>query len=189
MTDRDRLAPHDVEYRLSRASRDRVRGKPTTLRALLAWGKREYLLEPPDRLHNHSLAEDGDPTMNAEAAGYLGFHQGEVGGAWLGQNAQPNDWTRIACRTDRDGLFVTPMRCAIARSAPGRRPFLRDLLSHVLHFRDVTRQHGVADDYAGDVVFHALSRLWDTYTVGPIPDNRRTGYLDKSDAQRAAEDA
>jgi len=157
-------SPHETEHRLShRRANDRIRYRPPSL---LRWLQEEYALESPPRLHNHALAEDGDPVMNGEAAGWLGFHQGEDGG-------RPNDWRALACRTDQDGKYLTPMRCAIARVGdPNEGRFLGALASNVLHPVDVSRQFGVPDWCRGDVISAGLERLWSNYLSGPIPDRR-----------------
>jgi hypothetical protein len=101
----------------------------------------------------------------------------------------PNDWRAVACRRDADGYLATPMRCAIARIAdPERRQLLGGLAVNLLTPLDVTRAQGIPDFCAGDVMWRSLTMLWSVYEEVPIP-RRSIGWVDKSDSQRAAEEA
>ena len=159
----------------ARKGRDRIRGKPHTLKALLSWAQREYAIEAPARTHSGArIEEDGDPAMTGEAKGHLGFHD------WH----EPNDWRAVACRRDDDGRYVTPMRCAIeAVSSDKRRDFLRDMLTAVFFAKDVTRLHDIPDWASGDVTYASLSLLWDAWRDSPLP---RASWIEVSDSQRSA---
>jgi hypothetical protein len=134
-------------------------------------------MEPPPRLHDRDIADDGAPDHTPEAKRYLGF-------ATSGE--QPDDWRSIACRVDEDGFHRTPLRCALER-VPGRerRELLRAVLPNVFFPRDACLAADIPEWCAEDVLFRALSLLWDRYTDRPLP-RRTTG---KSESQLDAEAA
>lgn len=166
----------------TRARADRMANRP---KSLLHWLCTEYAIEAPDALHAHRLEEDGDPVMNGEARAWIGFGQGEYGGEWFGQDAQPNDYRRVACRTDVDGKYVTPTRAAIARiREPAERKLVGELACNVLYPLDVTRINGIPDWCRQDVVNAALERLWWNWRDSPMPMRGRP-----SESQAIAEAA
>ncbi len=166
---------YESEHRRSaRAKGDRIATKPPTLARLHRWLTEGYALEAPVRLHDRDVADDGAPDHTGEAKGYLGF----------AQQAEPNDWRAVACRTDEDGSYLTPVRCAISRVGdPDRRRFLGALACNIYTPLDVTRTFGIPDWCASDVMYRALELAWSMYAEAPIP---RRG---KSDAQLDAEAA
>jgi hypothetical protein len=172
-----RASQYQLDHDLSaRRGRDRVKGKPQTLKALLSWAQHGYALEAPAKMHSGArLEDDGDPAMTGEAKSYIGFHD----------RKEPNDWRGIARRLDVDGRYVTPMRAAV-ESVPGieRRAFLRSLLVQVFHAKDVTRQHDIPDWCSGDVTYQSLSILWDCWRDRPLA---RPSWVDLSESQRNAE--
>jgi hypothetical protein len=171
-----RPAQYQAENEASAAARgDRIANRPKTLRALLRWAQHEYSLEPPSRLHDRDVADDGAPDHTGEAKSFLGFTQ----------RTEPNDWRAVACRTDDDGFYVTPLRCAVER-VPGveRRALLRAVLPNVFFPADACEVAGIPSWCADDVLFRALVLLWDGYRDRPLP--RRTN---KSDSQLDAEAA
>jgi len=172
-----RSSQYQVEHDMSsRKGRDRIRGKPQTLKELLSWAQHGYALEAPAKLHSGAtIEEDGDPAMTGEAKAYIGFHD----------RKEPNDWHEVACRRDQDGNYVTPMRCAIEQ-VPGyqRRAFLRALLVQVFHAKDVTRDFDVPDWASGDVAYQSLSILWDVWRDKPLA---RPSWVDRSESQQNAE--
>ena len=173
-----RPSPHEYENRLSaRAKGDRIANKPKTLKALLRWGQLSYSLEPPPRLHDRDIADDGAPDHTPEAKRWLGM-------ATSGE--QPDDWRAIACRVDEDGFYRTPLRCSLER-VPGveRRALLRAVLPNVLFPEDAAVVAGIPAWCYEDVLHRALSLLYDRYTDRPLP--RRTEG--KSDSQLDAEAA
>ena len=172
-----RSAQYQVENDISsRKGRDRIRGKPLTLRGLLLWAQRGYALEAPGKMHSGArIEEDGDPAMTGEAKGYIGFHDAK----------EPNDWRGVACRLDKDGQYLTPMRAAIEGVQPlERRRFLRSLLVAEFHAKDVSRLHEIPDWCSGDVTHQSLSLLWDRWRDKPLP---RPSWTDLSQSQRDAE--
>lgn len=180
-----RRAPHVAEHAASARLRDRIASRPLTLAALHRWLTDGYALEAPARLHDRDVADDGAPDHTGEAKGYLGMTDPP---SWVTQT-QATDWRRVACRTDDEGYYVTPMRCAIARVGdPDRRQLLGGLACNLLTPLDVTRAQDIPDWCAGDVMYRALSMLWDVYTDRPIP-RRGPTWVEKSDSQRAAEEA
>lgn len=175
--------PYADAHRDRQAARnDRILSKPTGLRALLRWATREYELEPPPKLHEGKLMDDhGDPRMTGEARGYLGF----------GQDGD-QDWMAVACRLDQDGYYLTPFRAALAKFEtrhPQVGAFLRDTAANVLFPTDVANVHGMTHEQAGFVLRAALPELWDLWQPRPLPKPSRVSWVDKSDSQRAAEEA
>jgi hypothetical protein len=160
--------------------KDRKRDKPANLRTLLRWLVREYALEAPAKLHTGTaLEEDGDPAMTGEAKSWLG----------MSDRHEPNDWLAVACRTDADGFYVSPMRCAIARIRnEDRRNLVGELAVNLLFPRDVMDAHAIPAWCQNDVAFASLSIVWDTYADRPLPRSS-VGWVEKSASQRAAEDA
>lgn len=161
---------------MSEQRRDRVTNKPRTLRALLRWAQQQYGLEEVPRIHNRDIADDGAPDHTHEFKAYIGM---------TGHDEKPDDWRRIASRLDADGFYRYPLRRAI-EAVPGerRRSLLRALLTNVLYPKDVCEAEGIPAWCADDVVYRALSLLWDNYSDRPIPGPSR-----KSDAQLDAEHA
>lgn len=158
-----RPEPHHAENAVSQQRADRITNRPKSLAALLRLLKRQYALEPPPKLHSGTeLADDGDPQFTGEAQRFLGF----------GQRTGPNDWVAVACQTDVDGYYVTPLRCAIERM---RQCNARDgriaarVLTHFFHYSDVTRVEGIHDDDAPRVLADILYRLYDSMTAVPVP--------------------
>jgi len=142
--------------------------------ALLPWLQQEYSLEAPNRLTNRALADDGSPSMNGEAARWLGFHQDG-----------PQNWTAIACAKDADGNYLTPLRCAIAKTRDqNERRFLGALACNVLYPADVARQWGIPDWCRSDVIVASIRRLNDRYRHAPLPTQSRP-----SESQSIAEAA
>ena len=161
-----------AEYEASNRRKADPVGHRLTNDQLLPWLQREYALEAPPRLHNHALAEDGDPVMNGEAAGWLGFHQDEA-----------NDWRSIACRKDTDGNYLTPLRCTIAQTADqNERHFLGALAVNLLYPVDVCREWGIPDWARTYVVQASVRRLNERYRHAPLPTRSHI-----SEAQSIAE--
>lgn len=162
------------EHRRSR-HRDR-RTPPGTLRALLGWATRAYQLETPDLNHSHrDVGDDGTPAMRQEARRWLGL---------AGHDQHKDDWRRIACRTDPDGRYITPLRCAIERTPRADvRAFLRDLAASEFATAEVAARHGLTEMATTYVVHGTLIGLWRRYSEAPIP---RRAWIDLSDSQRAA---
>lgn len=168
--------PHADTHRESvRRKGDRTATRPVTLRALLRWAQREYSMEPPPRLHDRDIADDGAPDHTPEAKRWFGFSQ----------DREPNDWKAVASRLDEDGYYRTPLRAALER-VPGteRRELLRAVLPNVFFPSDACAAAGIPSWCADDVLFRALDLLWRQFADRPIPT--RGG---KSDAQLDAEAA
>jgi hypothetical protein len=180
MTDYRRGTYADDYEQSNRRQNDRMSHQP---RSLLRWLQDGYALEAPAALHKHALEEDGDPAMHGEARAYIGFSQGVIGGEWFVAVAMPNDWRKVANRTDADGFYVTPMRAAIARlSDPAERRLLGELATNVLYPLDVCRTNGIPDWCRHDVVDASLRRLYRTWRDAPLPERGRI-----SEAQSMAE--
>jgi hypothetical protein len=179
-----RSEPYSDSHRASTRGRgDRIAGKPTTLRALLRWAQTEYAKEPPPRLHGRDTAENGAPDHSGQAKTWLGldYPKSERDPAWTA----PDDTRKTACRLDGDGSYQFPLRCAVER-VPGdeRRRLLRAVLPNVFFPSEAAKAAGIPDWCADDVLFRALSILWDQYRDAPLPQRSR-----KSDAQMDAEAA
>lgn len=177
-----RHTPYEYENRASVRAKG-YRNRPTTLRDLLFWLTTGYALEGPVMLHERDeLAADGDPEHTGETKGWLGMNYP----AASQPQAQPTDWTRVACRRDEDGSYLTPIRCAIARIGdPDRRTLLGGLAVNLLTPLDVTRAQDIPDWCAGDVMFRSLDQLWSVYEDRPLPV-RTPGWVSMSESQRAA---
>lgn len=189
-----RTSPHETEHRISaRVRADRMRHKP---RSLLAWLASGYALEAPEKLHSGARLEtDGDPAMTGEAAGWLGFHQGEDRGLVPEPDREATaggdmDWRRIASRVDVDGKYKTPIRAALSRIAdPKRRRFACELAVNLYFPLDVA----AANDIAGEpwqvqaAIQATLELVWRTYADAPEPRSRSAGWVDRSESQQAAE--
>lgn len=191
-----RTAPHETEYRLSsRARADRMRHKP---RSLLAWLANGYALEAPGKLHSGATLEtDGDPAMTGEAAGWLGFHQGEDRGLVPAPDRDAAaggdmDWRRIADRVDVDGKYKTPMRAALSRIAdPKRRQFACELAVNLYYPLEVAAANGITGEpwQVQAQIQAVLELVWRTYADAPEPRSRAAGWVDRSESQQAAEQA
>lgn len=172
----------DEHIRSTDRARDRVRHRPHSLRAYLAWAKREYTLELPLTLHHLSVTDEGgNPAMTGEAKAFLGFAQ-----------SKPQDWLAVASRQDDDGYYVTPFCAALAslrRKHPVAGAFIHAVVANELDPASVAgTRFGLPDDVAWFVLRGALPDLYARWT----PRKRRTNaptWVDKSDSQRAAEDA
>lgn len=173
-----RPEPYSREHAASHRPRD-YRVRPGSLRALLRWAHSQYELETPNLDHSHRhLDDDGAPSMSGAVRAYLAL-SGRL-------DDRPDDWLRIASRTDDDGFYLTPLRRAIETLPKERAALLRDVVPEVLMPTDVMVLHGIPSWAASDVLYRSLVMLWDRYLDRPLPP---TSYLSKSDAQRAAEDA
>lgn len=153
-----------------------------TLRGLLAWAHRQYVLETPNLEHSASLVDEGGaPEMKPAASSYLGL---------AGRDDRPDDWRRNACRLDADGRYRTPLRCAVESiHPPERRLLLRDLVPEVLFPSDIARAHGIPDWAAGDVLYRSLVILRQRYRERPLVDRGKPKWTELSDSQRAAVEA
>ena len=171
------------------------RQHPGTLRALLRWAHQSYVSETPNLDHSSvHLDDDGAPTMAAAARRYLGlsepqtcpkcrrrFPKHEPGCRWKDRR---DDWLDVASRTDPDGFYLTPLRRAIEVLPAPRRLFLRDLVPELFFPTEVALLHDIPAWCVSDVIHESLSMLWGNYRERPEP---RAGWLERSDAQRAAE--
>lgn len=175
----------DAYDRSARHKGDRVTHRPRSLTGYLRWARHQWQLETPDLDHSQSLvADDGDPEMKSSAQRYLG-----LSGA---PSERPDDWRSIAGRVDRDGFYVTPMRYALEciRSNDRKRAeFLTTLVVNVYEPFHVALYYGIPGWCAADVTLRSLRLLWDRYTELPIPRQPGPTWVDKSDAQRSAEEA
>lgn len=161
------------------------------LRHLLRWAQRAYAEEPPPRLHDRDIADDGAPDHTPEAERYFGMDAPRLDNdpRWT----QPDDPRRTACRVDREsGHYLTPLRCAIEQEPEvRRRAILRAVLPDLFNPGEAISAAGEwwgGDDLAaGDVLFVTLLRLRQRYTTKPIP--KRVGWVDKSESQQKAEEA
>lgn len=163
------------QYEAEHVASSGRRPKPDSLRGLLRWAQREYALEHPPRLHDRDIADDGAPDHTPEAKRWVG----------LTQDREPNDWKAVARRLDEDGYFRTPLRAAL-EAVPGdeRRSLLRAVLPNVFFPTEAAEAAGIPRWCAEDVLFRALSLLWDRFEPYPMPQPSR-----KSDAQLDAEAA
>lgn len=158
--------------------RDR-RVVPSSLRVLLRWAYQAYVDETPNLDHSGvHLDDDGAPTMARAARRYLGL----VGVP----DERDDDWVRIASRLDQDGYYLTPLRRAIETLPPPRRLFLRDLVPEALFPTEVALLHGIPAWCVQDVIRQSLTMLWRGFLDRPLS---APGYLERSEAQRAAEGA
>ena len=147
-----RRSQYEPEHsRSTRRKGDRINNRPTSLRELLRWAQSQYALEPPPRLHDRDVADDGAPDHTGEAKSYIG----------LSQDKEPNDWRAVACRTDADGYHITPLRCAIER-VPGeeRRTLLRALLPNVFFPRDAAEAAGILVQLIAPMMPHLAEECW-----------------------------
>lgn len=150
-----------------RVTSDRVRYRPQGKRALLRWAQRQAQMDGPLRLHGRGIADDGAPRMTGEAIRYLG----------MASDDEPTDWVSVACQRDEDGDYIAPVRCAIARIGVRRPRSARILRGIVAEFSNPTAvvAGDVHPEFADDVVVAALNRLYDAYTVHPVPTKAREG--------------
>ena len=152
--------------------RDRVNNRPGDLHRWLVY---QYALESPARLHDRDIADDGAPDHTPEAKAYIG----------LSQQDEPNDWAKLARRTDNDGFYITPARAAISRI---RKPLYRhiagSLACNLFLPLDVMHLHGIREDDAVREMVRILELVWREYSDRPIPRRSR-----RSDAQLDAEAA
>lgn len=167
--------------RSSRHKNDRSRA-PLGVQKLLKWAHHEYQLETPGLDHSQSVMDGGgDPEMHYDAR------------AWVGLTAESMDWRRIACRQDKDGHYVTPVRCAIESMPDYRRRILRAIVPHlfevVASVQAATQDHDMPPDAALDTAETSLRMLWRRVQDRPLPSPRKPNHLEKSAAQIAAEDA
>lgn len=177
-----RPEPYSREHAASHRPRD-YRVRPGSLRALLRWAHSQYELETPNLDHSHHhLDDDGAPSMSGAVRAYLALNPPKDGK----DDEYPDNWLAIASAKDEDGFYRTPLRRAIETLPKERRLLLRDVVPEVLMPSDVLALHGIPAWAASDVLYRSLVMLWDRYLDRPLPS---TGYLSKSDAQRAAEDA
>jgi hypothetical protein len=151
---------------------------PGSLRALLHWASSQFHAETPNLDHSAIIDDGGSPTMGAAVRRYLGLM-----GA---PSDQPDDWVRIAGRVDPDGFYLTPLRRAIATMPRAQRLFLRDVVPGTLDDATIAALHGMPEWCVPIVTFRSLTVLWDRYLDRPLPQR---GWLERSDAQRAAESA
>lgn len=171
------LASPPVTASGSRSGLDR-RLRPATLRGLLSWASHQLRLETPELGHSASLTDDGgSPDMKAAAKAYLALT------TRVQVDDRPDSWRAIACRLDKDGFYVTPLRCALEGLPAERRALLRDALANELFALDMATIHGIPTWAAGDVLFRSLRLLWDRYLDRPLP---RRSWIELSDSQRAA---
>lgn len=195
MTRRHPLRPerHEEEHaRSARIKGDRIGHRPATLAGLLRWLQAGYALEAPNRLHDRDIADDGAPDQTPEAARYFATDRPRGSSEPWDTPRNPSwdrgdpEWTSSR-RLDPDGFYATPMRRAISCVAgEERRKLLNGLACNVLTPTAVTDSMGIPSWCAGDVMYRALNLLWSVYTDRPIPQR---SWVDKSDSQRAAEEA
>jgi hypothetical protein len=146
------------------------------MRAALRWLTTEYAAETPFLQHSiDEMADDGSPLMVGAAVPWLGLS---------GRDERPDDWRARACRTDPDGLYVTPMRCALARTSDeAERLFLVNLATNVLAPSDVCTLAGVPTWAASDATGGAIGRLRRRYRDRPLTRK----WTELSEAQKRAE--
>lgn len=150
-----------------------------SLRWLLAWAYRQWTLETPSLGHSISLTDEGgSPDMKAVAKAYLGL---------LRRGDGRDDWEQTACRLDRDGFYVTPLRAAMTRvRSLAMRRFLHDLIPNaMLRPSDVAQLHGSPSWAEAWVMHGALEILYREFRAAPLPQR---SWVDLSDSQRAAEE-
>jgi hypothetical protein len=175
-----RAEPYADANRHSRAvAGNRVTNRPVNLRALIRWATREWSAEVPSRLHDRDIADDGAPDFTPEAKRVLGM---------TGTGNQPDDWQRIACRLDSDGYRATPLHCVVAGFPDEQRRYLRDLLTNLYTPDAIAELHGIPRAFHEAVARDLLTICWNRYSATPMP-RRSVGWVDKSEAQRAAEEA
>jgi hypothetical protein len=169
-----RPEPHADAHRQSKViAGDRVSYQPKGLRALIRWATLEWSAEVPTRLHDRDIADDGAPDFTPETKRYLGMSGGDG----------PDDWQRIACRTDPDGYRTMPLHCVVAGFPDAQRRFLRDLLTNLYTPDAIAELHGIPRAFHESVARDLLATCWERYSATPMP--RRS----KSDAQLDAEAA
>lgn len=158
-----RSAPYGAQHAMSeRHENDRVSARPTSKRSLLRWAQRLARLDGPLRMHGRDVAGDGAPQMTGETRGYLGMTGGDG----------PTDWLNVACRLDESGVYVSPLRCAIARIGTSQPRHAALLLELVKEFADEDRAAaavGIPAEFVDDVVVRSLNLLYDRFGVQPIP--------------------
>ena len=152
-----------------------MNGNPT-LRFLLGWAHRQYVLETPELQHTLSrVGDDGDPDMSVAARFYLG----------LSKRGQSRDnWFDISSQLDDEGRYRTPLRAALARIRDANmRLFLRDLVPELYRPTDIADIHAIPPWARTWVMHGALLALWHEYLERPpIP----VGWVSMSDSQRSA---
>lgn len=146
-----------------------------TLRQLLRELGVAFRAETPLLNHASRLVDEGGaPDMRAAAKAYLGL---------AGKSDRSDDWRRIACRTDENGKYLTPVRCALYQiSDPNRRRLVRDALAHeFIDAAALSRLHGIPEWAIGDVLHRSLSmlRVFEQRPYEP-------GWVSMSEAQRNA---
>jgi hypothetical protein len=185
-----RAEPYAESHRLSqRGKGDRLNIRPRGLRSLLRWAQAQWVLEVPGRLHDRDIADDGAPDFAPQAARYLGTGRPAGGSEPWDTKRSPgwdkaDDWSRLACSTDTDGSYRTPMHCVVAGFPPEQRRYLRDLLTDLYHPVDIAELHGLPAWAHESVARDLLSTAWDRYRESPLPRRSRL-----SDAQLDAEAA
>ena len=152
------------------------------LRALLRWAHNQYQAETPSLQHAvEEFDAGGAPEMQPAPR------------AWVGLNAETMDWRRIACRLDKDGKYVTPVRCAMESMPEYRRTVLRGIVPRLFEVvesvRIATGDLDMPAEAAIDTAERSLRMLRHRVTAAPVPSPRKVGWVDKSEAQQKAEDA
>ena len=97
----------------------------------------------------------------------------------------------MACRRDADGYYLTPFRAALAKFAanyPTVFPLIRAVVYAELSPDEAIAAQGYPREVGRFVLAGALPRLWDLWQAAPAGQHR-TSWVDKSEAQRQAEDA
>lgn len=155
------------------------------MRSLLVWLTTQYAGEAPILQYAvDEFEDDGAPRMVGAAPSWLG-----VGGQRplsREQEQRPDDWRSRACRTDADGFYVSPMRCAIARTRdPEERLYLVNLAVNVLDPQDVGQLAGYPDFALNDIMHGALRRLRRRYR--DRPEAHPPKWTELSDSQKQAE--
>jgi hypothetical protein len=158
---------------------------------LLRWANRLYREETPELQHAVSEFDaSGAPAMRPAPAAYLALLRRDLydrDGRPKPDEDRADNWRSTACRLDRDGAYVTPLRCAIERVPdPDRRRLLRYVVPEAYRPGDVATVLGIPSWCAGDVLYRSLVMLRQAYRLVP---EAQVGWVSKSDAQRQAESA
>ena len=164
-----------------------------TLRGLLSWSNRQYVLETPELQHSVALTDEGGaPVMKPAAAGYLGLLAKErLDAKAAPTNDRADNWKAQAGRRDRDGKYVTPLRYAIELCpVADERAFLRALVPELYFPSEIAELHGIPKWAAGMVMYAALSRLRERYDHLIRQQEKGTaanvGWVSMSEASRNA---
>lgn len=175
----------------------------TSLHELLRWANAMYRLETPDLAHSPSVTDEGGaPDMAPAAKSYLGlasslkvragaptrrFGEGADPTTWTGPPDPADNWYSLACRVDKEsGMYLTPLRCAVAGIRDVKlRGLLRDIVPELYFPSEILAIHGYVEKWEQNAVLRAaLTILFQRWALAPAP--RRSWSESQQNANAAA---